>query len=271
VRWFVERQLGPKGLEPDPEPLVRGTFVHAALERVYAGLPDGRLGPDELPAARARLHEALAELESEYRISVDPDRLRAEVRRVEADLIRHLEFAAHNGSVYRARELELVFGEDDEGSLPAAELAGGELRLRGRIDRIDSGPEGVIVRDYKGRSPVDGAERWLGKGKLQMGLYVRAVQQLLGRDVVGGLYQQIGGEELRPRGFLLEGADDAVKVVGTDRMTPEQVEELLAEIEAAALDAVREIRAGRLEPRPETCGWKGDGCSYPSICRCARA
>ena len=69
----------------------------------------------------------------------------------------------------------------------------------------------------------------------------------------------------------LTSADDAVKVPGPDRMSPEQVEELLAEIETAALEAVREIRAGRLEPRPETCGWKGDGCSYPSICRCARA
>jgi ATP-dependent helicase/DNAse subunit B len=271
VRWFVERHLNPKGLEPDPEPLVRGTFVHEALERVYAGLPGGRLGPAELPAARARLHEALAELEGKYRISVDPDRLRAEVRRVEADLIRHLEHAAHSGSVYAARELELDFGSGEEDSLPAAQLGGGELQLAGRIDRVDAGPEGVIVRDYKGRSAVDGAERWLAKGKLQMGLYVRAVQQLLGQEVVGGLYPQIGGDELRPRGFLLDGVDAGVKVPGPDRMAPEQVEALIAEIESAALEAVREIRAGRLEPRPETCGWKGDGCSYPSICRCARA
>jgi ATP-dependent helicase/DNAse subunit B len=270
VRWFVERQLNPRGLEPDPEPLVRGTFVHEALERVYAGLPGGRLGPEELPSARARLHEALAELEGKHRISVDPDRLRAEVRRVEADLIRHLEYAAHDGSVYGARHLELVFGEE-EGSLPPAELGGGELKLAGRIDRVDIGPEGAIVRDYKGRSAVDGAEKWLAKGKLQMGLYVRAVQQLLELDVVGGLYQQIGGEESRPRGFLLDDADDEVKLSQRDRMPAQQAEELLAEIEAAALEAVREIRAGRLVPRPETCGWKGDGCSYPSICRCARS
>ena len=202
VRWFVERQLRPEGLEPDPEPLVRGEFVHEALERVYAGLPGGRLGPAELPAARARLHETLAELEAKHRISVNPDRLRAEVRRVEADLIRHLEYAAHDGSVYRADKLELRFGFGEPGELGAAELGGGELKLQGRIDRVDVGPEGAIIRDYKGRSAVDGAEKWLEKGKLQMGLYVRAAQQLLGLDVVGGLYQQIGGEEARPRGFV---------------------------------------------------------------------
>lgn len=270
VRWFVERFLEPRGLEPDPEPLVRGSFVHKALERVYSSLPGGRLGPDDLPAARAALHAALAGLEDEYRISVDPDRLRAEVRRVEADLIRHLEHAAHDGSVYAARHLELVFGEAADGH-PAAELGGGELKLRGRIDRVDVGPEGAIVRDYKGRSAVEGAEKWLGKGKLQMGLYVRAVEQLLGLDVVGGLYQQIGGEKSVPRGFLVGDADAAVELTRGDRMSAAEAEELLEGIEAAALEAVREIRDGRLEPRPETCAWKGDGCSYPSICRCARA
>ena len=89
--------------------------------------------------------------------------------------------------------------------------------------------------------------------------------------MVGGLYQQIGGDKDQPRGFVVDDADEAVNLVRGDRMPAEQVEALLAEIEAAALEAVREIRAGRLEPRPETCGWKGDGCSYPSICRCARS
>jgi ATP-dependent helicase/DNAse subunit B len=271
VRWFVERQLRPEGLEPDPEPLVRGEFVHEALERVYAGLPDGRLGPADLPAARERLRETLAELEAKHRISVNPDRLRAEVRRVEADLLRHLEHAAHDGSVYRADKLELRFGFGEPGELPAAQLGGGELKLQGRIDRVDVGPEGAIIRDYKGRSAVDGAEKWLAKGKLQMGLYARAAQELLGLDVVGGLYQQIGGDEARPRGFVVDGVDEDVALSQRDRMPAEQAHELLAAIEAAALETVREIRAGRLEPRPETCGWKGDGCSYPSICRCARS
>ena len=89
--------------------------------------------------------------------------------------------------------------------------------------------------------------------------------------MVGGLYQQIGGDEPRPRGFLVNDADAQVALTRGDRISAEQARELLADIEAAALEAVREIRSGRLEPRPETCGWKGDGCSYPSICRCARS
>ena len=142
---------------------------------------------------------------------------------------------------------------------------------RGRIDRVDAGPEGVIVRDYKGRSPVDGAERWLAKGKLQMGLYVRAVQQLLGRTSSAGCTSRSAARSCGRAGSCSTASTRTSSSRGRDRMAPEQVETLLAEIEAAALEAVREIRAGRLEPRPETCGWKGDGCSYPSICRCARS
>ena len=35
----------------------------------------------------------------------------------------------------------------------------------------------------------------------------------------------------------------------------------------AAVAAVAEIRAGRLEPRPATCGWRDGGCTHPSVCR----
>jgi len=42
---------------------------------------------------------------------------------------------------------------------------------------------------------------------------------------------------------------------------------VLAQVLAAAQEAVAELRAGRLEPRPDTCAWDG-GCAHPTICRC---
>jgi ATP-dependent helicase/DNAse subunit B len=271
VRWFVEQLLRPEGLEPDPEPLVRGTFAHEALEAVYRELPDGRLEPGGLPAARAVLHRVLGELEGRHRISVNPDRLRAEVRRLESDLVRFLEHAAHDGSTFRATDLEVRFGGAKD-PLPAAALAGGALQLAGRIDRVDRNAAGeAIIRDYKGRSAVAGAARWLEKGKLQMGLYMLAAADVLDVEPVGGLYQQLGPEELKPRGLLHEDADPDLKVGRDDRMSPEEARAILDDVERAALEAVNEIRRGRLEPRPDTCGWAGNGCSYPSICRCARS
>jgi len=37
------------------------------------------------------------------------------------------------------------------------------------------------------------------------------------------------------------------------------------------LAAVAELRAGALEPRPETCTYNDKGCAYPTICRCEAA
>jgi hypothetical protein len=35
----------------------------------------------------------------------------------------------------------------------------------------------------------------------------------------------------------------------------------------AACNVVEQLRAGRIEPCPESCAWRGRGCSYPAICR----
>src|SRR4029077_1375503 len=107
VKWFVQRLLHPEEIDPDAEALVRGRFAHEALERVIGGLaPDGgpaALTPQTLPRARELLHAALDELEGEHRISVIPQRLRAAVRRLEADLVGYLDHAANAGSAFATR------------------------------------------------------------------------------------------------------------------------------------------------------------------------
>jgi ATP-dependent helicase/DNAse subunit B len=54
-----------------------------------------------------------------------------------------------------------------------------------------------------------------------------------------------------------------------DLLPAEEFDALLDAVVDLAARAVDEIRAGALEPRPATCGFRGDGCQYPSICRCA--
>ncbi len=275
VRWFVERLLRPQEIDPDAEALVRGRFAHEALERVIGALADGsgraELTPQTLPQARALLREALDGLEGEHRISVNPQRLRAAVRRLEADLVGYLDHAAHAGSAFAPRTelLEVTFGRPDD-QRPPAPLAGGALPLAGRIDRVDVSASGeeAIVYDYKGKTAPPAA-RWVQDGKLQMGLYMLAARELLGLDVVGGLYQPLGNADMpRARGAIEEDADPGLDVVRTDRLSAERVEELLGEVLDAALEVVADIRAGRLSPRPDTCGWRNSGCAFPSICRC---
>jgi RecB family exonuclease len=193
-------------------------------------------------------------------------------RAVEADLRRYLEHEAWDGSDWQPRALELRFGfEGQEDSLPALALGEGadRVRVRGAIDRVDVDPDGTraIVRDYKSGSarPEYQGARWRSDRRLQVALYMLAVRELLGIEPVAGLYQPLGGNELRPRGVFLKGAVPGANLVGKDgREADELEEELQAGAEAATRLAAR-LRAGELTPCPETCS--RDGCRYPAICR----
>jgi ATP-dependent helicase/DNAse subunit B len=275
VRWFVERVVRPERFEPDPEPMVRGEVAHRVLEEALRRLADagGRLEPAHLDEARALVHAALPRHAAELPISVNRERLRSQLRRLEADLVRYLEHAAHAGSALAPALFELRFGGIDD-ERPPAPLAGGELPLQGRIDRVDvgaggPGPREAVVYDYKGASAPPHA-KWLATAKLQVGLYVLALEHVLGLEAVGGLYQPLAGREARPRGALRDDADPELRVVKGDRLAPEAFAELLDEVLEAALAAVRGIRAGTLTARPDTCAFKG-GCAYPSVCRCPEA
>src|ERR671930_67561 len=257
VKWFVERLLRPTALEPDPEPMLRGVLAPRVLEVALRALSEGGpLTPQRLDEARVLVRAALDEHADDATISPNPERRRAALRRVEADLLRYVEHAAHANSTFAPREFELCFGGEDDPHGPA-ELAGGELRLEGRIDRIDVSGDEAIVYDYKGKGAPPQA-KWLEDARLQVGLYLLALPQLLGLEGVGGLYQPPGrDDDGRARGLLRDGADPGLVSVATDRLAPEDFEARLQQVLDAALEAVRGIRAGTLVPAPDACAYGG--------------
>ncbi len=278
VAWFVERLLRPDEFEPEPEPLARGALAHAALKDTLEGLRgqsgSARLRPATLGLARELLAAALTAREAEHPLSAAPERRAAVRRRLQADLERYLAQAAEADSPLEPSELELGFGfdgSDDRGgasALPALELGGG-FKLRGRIDRIDVGSRGeAVVYDYKGKD-APAAARWIREGKLQVALYMRAAEQLLGLEVIGGLYQPLAGSDLRPRGVLDGDSGVELDCVSTDVREHEEVAELLDEALAMARAVAEQTARGELQARPQTCAWRG-GCRYPTICRCER-
>ncbi len=269
VKWFVERWLRLADIDPDPEPIARGALAHAALKqtleqlRVFTG--SARITPASVGTAKRLLRDALVELEPQHPLTRAPERLAGARRRLGVDLERYLDHAAEQASPLEPTHLELGFGFDD-GDLPPLDLGEGVM-LRGRIDRVDMGPGGeAVVYDYKGRAAPPGA-KWASDGAFQVALYMRAVEQLLGAQMVGGFYQPLAGRELRARGVLDADSDVELEAVRTDKLPREQVEELLEACVAAARTAAAEAKAGGLEPRPDSCAYNG-GCSYPTICRC---
>jgi ATP-dependent helicase/DNAse subunit B len=280
VKWFVQRMLRAEDLDPDPEPLARGGLAHAVLKDTLEGLRgqtgSAKLTPARLGLARDLLREALARREAEFPLSAARERRPGLRRRLAADLERYLEHAAERCSPLEPAYLELGFGfgeEQDEAptspapSLPALDLGEG-LRLRGRIDRVDvdAGGGEAVVYDYKGRN-VPPVAKWVEQGNVQVALYMRAVEKLLGLDAVGGFYQPLSGADLRARGVLDGESRVKIECVRGEVREHTEVRELLEEAVAAARKAAAQASRGELEGRPRTCAYRG-GCMYPTICRC---
>ncbi len=278
VRWFVERTLRPGSFDPDAEPLARGGLAHAALKDTLEGLRrdtgSARLTPGNVARARELLAEALRSNEADYPLSVAPERRPGVRRRLRADLERYLLYAAESESQLEPSRLELGFGfePDDErgeqGDLPAFDLGGG-VRMRGRIDRVDVGESGAaVVYDYKS-SLAPAPAKWIRERNLQVALYMRAVEDLIGVRAVGGFYQPLSGADLRARGVLENDSGVQLDCVRGDVREHDDVRELLDEALAQARTAAAQAARGALEPRPQTCAFHG-GCMYPTICRCER-
>jgi ATP-dependent helicase/DNAse subunit B len=266
VGWFVERFLGADPLEPEGEPLARGNVAHAVLARALAELcAEGAPGAASRARVRALLDEALAARAGG--VSANDERDRSSRRRLAADIERYLVGLEDGSWDHVPAEFELAFGLPGSAH-PEVALACGELVLRGRIDRVDVDPAAgtAIVHDYKSSADVPAVGKWAERGAMALGLYMLVAAELLGVEVVGGLYQPLRGRDLRPRGALRSDLDPGIPGFAADRVDAEQLAAAQAGALERALRAARELRAGALEARPLTCSSHGV-CRYPAICR----
>ena len=196
--------------------------------------------------------------------------MRAAVRRLEFQLLRHLAYEAGSTSEFDPEHLELAFGLPDA-EHPEVELEGG-LRLRGKIDRVDRRGDKVAVRDYKsGRVTDYSAANWPSKGRLQAALYMLVAERLLGVEAVAGLYTPLSGDDRRPRGALNAAFAEQLggDFVGGDVLSGEDFAALREWAREAIATAAAEMGEGTLCSKPDSCAYRG-GCSHPSICRIER-
>jgi ATP-dependent helicase/DNAse subunit B len=273
VKWLVEDLLRPQALQPDPEAMVRGDYAHTVLEHTYRRIHEEtgerRVTPANLARAERILLEELRERRSAFTISPKETRVKAAARRLEFDLLRHVRAEARSDSRFAPAHMELRFGYG-EGHEPV-EIAEG-LRVRGRMDRVDTHDGLALVVDYKTSKRVDSYKvaSWEKENRFQAALYMLVVERLLELRAAGGVYVALGSDDPRPRGMVAADVDALGSGwVAGDRLGPEEFREKLD----WALERIREtdaeMRAGRLCPAPERCDWQG-GCKYPSICRSER-
>jgi len=193
-QFFVERRLGVEHLEAPERLLVidardRGTLMHDVLEAFFRPLIGGPVPPALSDDERQRLGQLawaqFARTEAKGKTG-KPVFWHADRERILRDLMRFvsldLKRTADEALVPRAVELD--FGSHDEEPLVIG-VVGHEIKFRGRIDRVDTGPAGkIVVADYKS-GKADSYRNLetdpLGKGsRLQLPIYAKAAVQALG-------------------------------------------------------------------------------------------
>ena len=198
-RWFVSHELAPQPLDPPPDPLVQGGIVHAVLYALYEERPGGDAlpRPGSLPAWISRGRELVAEVATARELGEHPAE-RAMLARVEGLLARFLaEEARREMAGFEPWLLEAEFSESEEVEQPALEIDG--WRLHGAIDRVDRAADGrALVLDYKLSSRVSPRVKLEEEAKLQLQLYLIAVAELWGTEIVGGLYHPLRATSERP-------------------------------------------------------------------------
>ena len=200
--WFVERYLRPSTIDKQIDRMLRGSILHAALQRFYVRLPSAIPGADRVTEANV---EAAVVLMRECVVDAVETGLRIEAgdldrRELEQSLQRDLEQLvrdeASSASPLVPRHLEVSFR--------SFELEPG-VAVNGKIDRVDGEPMGAqgIVIDYKSGAASSAADI-RDRDLLQLPLYMLVLRRQLGLEPVGGIYVPVGGGR-RPRGMLRAG------------------------------------------------------------------
>ena len=198
--WVVLLLCGaPTELEREFGAAEEGSYAHELLRRAYVSLlekGETRVTPAGLDRAVDTLRRAGAELDKESGTAPDISQRLSRTRAMRwAESTIRQDADMFDG--FRPEYLEWEFGTEGGVDL-------GSFRLRGRVDRVDVDDEGrAIVMDYK-RSAVPKAADILTAGRVQVPLYFRAVEAILGLEPVAGVYRSLAKTSVR--GLVRSGA-----------------------------------------------------------------
>ena len=246
--WFVERYLRPATIDKEIDRMMRGSILHAALQRFYQQLPSAIPGADRVTeenveAAVALMHGCVAQaVETGLRIDAgDLDRRELE-QGLQRDLEQLVRDEATSKSPFVPRHLEVSFR--------SFELEPGVV-VSGKIDRVDGDPMGArgIVVDYKSGA-ASSASEIRERDLLQLPLYMLVLREQLGLEPIGGVYVPVGGGR-RPRGILRSGPDGVLGFSARDYVEAEEFDEAIDRARETAVGLVERIRGGDIRHDPQ--------------------
>lgn len=253
--WFVGYAVSPQEIDRLLDVRERGRRAHAILARFYRRWHEEqgslRVTEESMGSARALIERLAAEVAEE----ADIDALGMEEELACAVATRWAQNIV-NDDVSFLPEYVPVEHEWRFGTVAGRPVEFAGIPVAGSIDRLDTGPAGILVTDYKSSTDLKGGEGLLSHSLLQLPMYASVASDLLGVPVAGGLYRSM--KSLKVRGFWLEGElESGRRGCSADAMSADGIRELIASAGEMARHAVDGIRAGRIERRGSV-----EGCRY---------
>ena len=254
-RWFFERAVSPVRFGPDPEALAKGNLVHKVLAALYGRHPKELPTGDTLDGWLGEMQELVEEMADECDLGGKSAAHRIQQRQVMTEIERFLRReSTRESSKFEPVDFERKFGFDEEGSKPA--LDGDGWQLRGVIDRIDEDPDGNgVVIDYKsGASSYKSLAEMQREGKVQLHLYLKALEEHWGLDPLAGLYVPIFAAKSKARGLVDANRSGLVDDIGifSNDLTGDIHAEINAGFEQASIAAAK-ILQGEIAHDPTEC------------------
>lgn len=167
-----------------------GTILHFVLEKFFGDVRDGKIKDRQEARQKASEYFDLAIKENNFEVLLEkPDtgrilaRLKQEGEGLCADL-----FEVQKRSKFKPCLLEAKIGEGEIKPM-SLEFCGKKIDLKGTIDRVDKLDDKFIIIDYKTYKSADLPLKELYCGqKIQLYVYMRAVEQSLGATPCGVFY-----------------------------------------------------------------------------------
>jgi RecB family exonuclease len=255
-RWFIERMVRAESPDVTLDRAAAGRIAHDALARFYRAWRERapRVTPESCDEAMRTAAEAVAAATGATTCAGTLEEA-ALVGAVGPSVVALVGRDATFLPRFEPAHVEWAFGGGSD--LPAIDIGG--VALKGRADRIDVGPEGLIVVDYK-RTHASTLAQIRREGLVQLQLYAAAASRVLGVPVAGGLYRSL--KDGSDRGFVLRGVEGEFKAA--DVLERDELDALLEAALESARRVADEMRDGRIEPTPsaEACRY----CSASAFC-----
>lgn len=277
-RHFCSYTLRLKAVREEIDALDSGSLLHDVLYRLFCELRAengehlalGRLDPNQVGERAQRLIEE--QFQTEPRLINLPgyrrDLLLSDLKTSLAGYIRHEIAQALSGFTPAFFELEFggpgISGQarDERSTSEPLRLgkAEREVKLAGKIDRVDTAAHGALVIDYKsGQTP--NLTRY-GEGlSFQPLLYALALKNLFGLAPVGAEYRPI--RQWRPDGLYAQSAGVSGRIRGRE-IDDAAFDAALENCANLVLELAARLRAGRIEIEPRECP---TGCEFSGVCR----